>query len=55
MIGATPRSARLARRLAARAASLALARAEARLRVRAGDGSHWRDARLLWPLFAKDR
>ena len=45
----------LAARLAARAAVLAAARADRRMRRRAGDGSHWRRADLLWPLFTKER
>jgi hypothetical protein len=44
-----------AARLAERAQLLAEARAESRLRVRRGDGSHWRRAALLWPLFTKER
>lgn len=40
----------LARSLAAKAATLAQAEAEARLRR---DGWRWREARLLWPQFAK--
>ena len=43
--------ARFAARLAAKAGRIAAARAEARLR---GE-RRWRLARLLWPLFAKDR
>jgi hypothetical protein len=42
-------------RLAARAAQIAAAAAEARLLARRGDPLRWRRARLLWPLFAKDR
>ena len=44
-----------AARLSARAARLAEAREEARLRARRDDPSRWRRAALLWPLFAKDR
>ena len=43
--------ARFVARLAARAARIAEARAEARLQ---GE-RRWRLARLLWPLFAKER
>lgn len=43
--------ARLAAGLAARARQLGEAAAEARLR---GEG-RWRQARLLWPLFARER
>jgi hypothetical protein len=42
-----------AARLAARAAGLAEARAEAALRARRADPSRWRRAAVLWPLFAK--
>ena len=45
----------LMNRLAARAAILAAARSERRARRRLGDGSHWRRADLLWPLFTKER
>jgi len=45
----------LAARLAARAAQVAVAAAETRLLARRGDPTRWRRARLLWPLFAKDR
>jgi hypothetical protein len=41
-------------RLAARAAGIAEARAEAALRARRADPSRWRRAAVLWPLFAKD-
>lgn len=44
-----------AARLAARAAQLAVAGAEATLLARRGDPARWRRARLLWPLFAKDQ
>ena len=44
----------LAERLSAKARRLALAQAENRRLARAGDGRRWRDARLVWPLFAKD-
>ena len=42
---------RFAARLAAKARQIAAARAEARVR---GE-RRWRFARLLWPLFAKER
>ncbi|WP_225207793.1 hypothetical protein [Novosphingobium huizhouense] len=42
----------LEQRLVARARALAEARALARTLRRPAD--RWRDARLLWPLFAKD-
>jgi len=42
----------LAERLTRRAARLASARTESRLRVRR-DGSQWHRADLLWPLFTK--
>ena len=41
-------------RLADKAVALGLARAEAARRRDAGDDTHWRRARLLWPLFTKD-
>ena len=41
-------------RLADKAAALGLAREEAARRRSAGDHTHWRRARLLWPLFTKD-
>lgn len=43
----------LAERLARRAATLAAARSESRIRARRRDGSQWRSADLLWPLFAR--
>jgi hypothetical protein len=45
----------LAARLAERAQLLAEAHAENRRLARRGDGSRWRRAGLLWPLFTKDR
>ena len=42
----------LAGQLTHRAATLAAARAERRLRARRKDGGQWRRADLLWPLFA---
>ena len=47
--------ARFVARLAAQARRLGEARAEARVRARRGDARRWRLARLLWPLFAKER
>lgn len=41
------------RRLAGRAAALARAEA-ARRRAGRDEARHWRDARLLWPLFTGD-
>lgn len=41
--------------LAARAAQIAVAAAEAKWLAGRGDPTRWRRARLLWPLFAKDR
>ncbi|ANC50310.1 hypothetical protein CP97_14624 [Aurantiacibacter atlanticus] len=41
-------------RLASQATKLAMAHAENRLRIRNGDSAHWRDARLLWPLFSRN-
>ena len=43
----------LAKRLAARAATLAAAHAAARLLRTRGDERRWRRAGLVWPLFAK--
>ncbi|MGI8942633.1 MAG: hypothetical protein ACR2FJ_00075 [Qipengyuania sp.] len=43
--------ARLARALTAKAEAIALARAQARLAARGREGSHWRSAPYLWPLF----
>jgi hypothetical protein len=43
----------LAARLARKAAALAVT-AIARRRLSATDPARWRNARLLWPLFAKD-
>ncbi|QYJ07151.1 hypothetical protein [Qipengyuania flava] len=42
----------LAERLTRRAATLAKAQGETRLRARQRDGGQWRRAGLLWPLFA---
>ena len=44
----------LARRLADRAKTLAVAVGTSRLLARRADPARWRKARLLWPLFAKD-
>jgi len=44
----------LAARLTARAARLARAYGEMRLRERKADPIRWRRAALLWPLFTKD-
>ena len=41
----------LAQRVTERAALLAAARAETRIRARRRDGGQWHRARLLWPLF----
>jgi len=41
--------------LATRAAQIAVAAAQTRLLAGRGDPARWRRARLLWPLFAKDR
>ena len=49
---ASPSRSAFAARLAAKARRLALAHAENRLRARRKDGARWRQARLLWPLFA---
>ena len=46
-------SGRLAKRLTAAAATAARSAAENRLRARRRDPLRWRDARLLWPLFAR--
>ncbi|MXP48073.1 hypothetical protein GRI43_11820 [Altererythrobacter luteolus] len=46
-------SGRLANRLTAAAAAAARSVAENRLRARRRDPRRWRDARLLWPLFAR--
>lgn len=54
MIRAHPRSAGLTRRLAERVRKLAEAHAANRLLARRAEPRRWRDARLLWPLFAKD-
>lgn len=55
MIHASSRGAQgLASRLAARAANLARAHGENRLRARRNDPSRWRNPGLLWPLFTKD-
>lgn len=48
-----PAAAGFAARLARKAAALAEARAEDRLRAARADPSRWRQPRLLWPLFAK--
>jgi len=45
---------RLAARLTAKARALAEARAEARALARRDNPARWRNARLVWPLFAKD-
>lgn len=45
----------LTARLTAQARRIALARAERARRTLRGDGSHWRDAHLLWPNFIEDR
>lgn len=47
----TPPGSALVARLTAKAELLAKARAETRRR----DSRHWRFARLLWPLFGKER
>ena len=47
--------ARLVARLVEQARRLAEARAEALVRERRGDARRWRLARLLWPLFPKER
>lgn len=44
----------MAERLAAKAARLAAAHAEAMLRARRADHGRWRKARLLWPLSTGD-
>lgn len=44
----------LAQRLTDRARKLAEVHAENRLLARRAEPRRWRDARLLWPLFAKD-
>jgi hypothetical protein len=55
MIGAKiPAANGLARRLAAKAGAMAGATVESRLRGRQADPRRWRQARLLWPLFARD-
>ncbi|WP_156167324.1 hypothetical protein [Aurantiacibacter marinus] len=41
-------------RLAYRARLLAAAGAESRVRSHQKEGSRWRNARLLWPLFSRD-
>ncbi len=43
----------LAQRVTERAALLAAARAETRIRARRRDGGQWHRARLLWPLFGR--
>lgn len=48
-----PGFAALARRLAAKAGSLAEAKAENAAHERRGDPARWRKARLLWPLITK--
>lgn len=50
----TDSRASFAARLANRARLLAVAAAESKLRSRRKDGSRWRNARLLWPLFSRD-
>ena len=47
--------ARFAARLVEQARRLGEARAEALARKRRGDARRWRLARLLWPLFPKER
>lgn len=42
-------------RLASLAAKLAASRLRTLQLRQRQDGSHWRDPRLLWPLFSKDR
>lgn len=49
-----PRFDRLVVRLTGKARALAEARAEARHLARRDDPARWRNARLVWPLFAKD-
>lgn len=49
------KSADLETRLVALAGRLALAELAKLQMKRTGDGRHWRDARLLWPLFNKDQ
>jgi hypothetical protein len=55
MISATtePGFADLLKRLAARAGTLAKAKAERDALARRGDPARWRKAALVWPLFAK--
>jgi len=55
MIFARLTSAGFAARLAAKAGKLAAAEMESRHRARRGDARRWRLARLLWPLFDKER
>ncbi len=43
-----------AARLANRARLVAVASAESNVRRRRADGSRWRNASLLWPLFSRD-
>ncbi|MCB2065811.1 MAG: hypothetical protein KDE15_04120 [Erythrobacter sp.] len=43
----------LAQRLASTAVALAQAHGEMLLRQRRRDGSRWREARLLWPLYTQ--
>jgi len=43
----------LAQRFTRRAATLAAARAESRIRARRRNGGQWHRARLLWPLFTQ--
>ncbi len=43
----------LAERLARRAATLAAAHTESRIRARRRDGGQWRRAGLLWPLVTR--
>ncbi len=49
----TPDPATLVRRLSEKAATLAEAKAEERLRKTRSDPWRWRKASLLWPLFTK--
>lgn len=55
MISASaPETKGLAARLATKAATIARALGESRLRERREDPSRWRKPGLLWPLFTKD-
>ena len=46
---------RIVARLTGKAAGLARAEAENRLRARLQDAARWQAARLLWPLFTSGR